>query len=114
MDKTIAQLRRGFVSSYCKTQEFIAFCRTFRFEFKKVLNELGCTGLECIYGHFYISGFFDSADGRTWYFCLDDVRDMVKQELLVRTAQHLKDFRGGINRYAQLNDLVNELRSIIR
>lgn len=114
MNKTLAQLKRGFISSYCRTQEFTAFCRTFKSEFKKVLGELGCTDLECFNGHFYISGFFSSANGRTWYFSIGDVRWMGKHEILVRTAQHRKDFTGGANMYAGLDALTESLERILR
>lgn len=114
MQKTIALLKRGFESSCYKTPEFTAFCRTFKSEFKKVLDGLGCTGLECSNGHFYVSGFFNSADGRLWYFNIGDVRWMGRpHSLLVRTARHRKDYSGGTNMYAKLEDFSGHLGRII-
>ena len=116
MIKTISQLKREFIDSGDKTAEFKSFCRMFKFEFKKVLDELGCTDLECSYGHFIISGFFNSADGRLWYFSLNDVRDMKYERelrLLVRTAKHHKDYTGGMNRFALLDDITDDLKRII-
>lgn len=113
MNKTIALLKRGFALSASNSPDFIAFCRTYKSEFRKVLNQLGCTGLECRNGHFYISGYFNSADGRLWYFSLDDVRCIGRLQLLVRTAQHRKDYKGGTNRYADLKTLTEDLGRII-
>ncbi len=113
MIKTISQLKRGFESSCYKTPEFSAFCRTFKSEFKKVLAELGCTDLECHNGHFDISGFFNSPNGQIWYFRLDDVRWMGEIKLLVRTAQHRRDFRGGRNNNLSLDILSDQLKEII-
>jgi hypothetical protein len=113
MKKTIAQLKRGFISSYIKTSEFKAFCRTFKSEFKKVLDELGSTNLECRNGHFDIRGFFNSADGRLWYFSLDDVRCMGELRLMVRIAKDRKTHTGEQTRWVNLEDFSDNLRRII-
>lgn len=113
MNKTITLLKCGFVSSCYKTGGFKSFCRTFKSEFKKVLGELGCTDLECSYGHLYISGFFSAPDGRLWYFNIGDVRWMGELKLLVRTALHRKDYTGGVNMYAWLDGLSDNLKRII-
>lgn len=114
MNKTIALLKIGFVSSSQTTPQFKAFCRTFKSEFKKILNSLGCVDLECSIGHFYISGFFNSADGQLWYFNLGDVRWMGQLNILVRTAKHRKDYTGGGNMYAKLEGLAENLVRIIK
>lgn len=114
MNKTLSLLKRGFESSSSKTPEFTAFTRTFKSEFKKVLKELNCTELECINGHFDISGFFNSANGQLWYFNIGDVRWGQRNSLLIRTAQHRKDYTGGPNMYAGLEYLIPELKRIIQ
>lgn len=43
MKKTLILLKQGFESSAYKTPEFIAFTRTFKSEFKKVLKDLKCS-----------------------------------------------------------------------
>ena len=73
MNNTLTLLKMGFESSTETTPEFKRFIRTFKSEFNKLLQKLGCTGLECHNGHFYISGFFNSANGQLWYFNLPDV-----------------------------------------
>lgn len=115
MNNTLTLLKMGFESSTETTPEFKRFIRTFKSEFNKLLQKLGCTGLECHNGHFCISGFFNSANGQLWYFNLPDVRDMVHGgSLLVRTAKHRKDYYGGTNRYANMSNLEEELSRILR
>ena len=113
MNKTLQQLKRGFESASYKTPEFTSFCRTFKSEFGKLLKELGCSDLECSNGHFEISGFFNSADGRLWYFNIGDVRWMLGDTMLVRTAEHRKDYKGGWNQNANLHYLKQDLTRLI-
>lgn len=114
MKKTLTFLKQGFESSAHKTPEFIAFTRTFKSEFKKVLKGLKCSELECSNGHFDISGFFNSANGQLWYFALSDVRWISDDRcMLIRTAKHRKDFHGGQNRYADIGNLEEELSRIL-
>lgn len=108
-------IKRGFHSSPGKTPEFLAFARTFRSEFKKELQALGCTEPEFHTGHFEMSGFFNSADGQLWYFSIGDVRWMIGGlQMLVRTAQHRKDYHGGQNQSARLEAFSESLGDIIR
>ncbi len=113
MNKTITLLHKGFESSCGKTPEFTAFTKTFKTEFRGVLNAMRCENITFSIGHFYISGFFDDANGKLWYFNLGDVRCMSDMTLLVRTAQHRKDYTGGHNRYAHINNLQQTLSIII-
>lgn len=113
MNNTLTLLKRGFESSTETTPEFKRFTRTFKSEFNKLLKKIGCAGLECHNGHFYISGFFNSANGQLWYFSISDVRDMFRGSLLVRTAKHRKDYQGGQNRYADMSNLEEELSRIL-
>ena len=111
MKKTIAKLKEGFQSSSTKTEEFKAFCRTFKSEFTKELQSINATNIVFRNGHFYISGFF-TVDSQAWYFSLSDVRgfeyglkvnpDSCMNKLLYRTAKDYRDFTGGSNRYATI------------
>lgn len=114
MNKTQKLIKRGFESSSYKTPEFTAFSRTFKSEFRKVLNELKCAGLECSIGHFFISGFFNSPSGQLWHFSIGDVRWGENDSILIRTAQHRKDYTGGSNQYARLENLKTALSHIIK
>lgn len=113
MDKTLNLLHKGFESSSGKTPEFTSFTRIFKTEFRNVLNAMRCKNITFNVGHFYISGFFDDANGQLWYFNIGDVRWMSDMIILVRTAEHRKDYTGGNNRYALLNNLQQTLGVLI-
>ena len=96
-----------FESSTGKTPEFMQFIR----DIKKHLKGIAGLEYELIFsvGHFYFSGFFkNKATGKYAYFYSSDVRyfpDAWYNDLLVRTAQHDKDFTGGSNHFYRLPDL---------
>lgn len=107
MKKSLALLRKGFVSSSGTTPEFLAFYRTFKKEWTAMLTVLGCTKIEIDKGHFYVSGFFTTKEGKIYYFSLSDVRsfredDMHFGSLMYRTALHYKDYTGGRNQYVPM------------
>jgi hypothetical protein len=110
MENSIAQLRRGFMSSSVKTPQFKTFARTFKCEFKKELDKINAKIEHYNVGHFYVSGFFRKYD-KLYYFSLSDVRGLdpdsnsCMSQLLYRTAKHLKDYTGGINQYVSLHDV---------
>lgn len=113
MIKSLAMLMNGFESSASETPEFKNFFSTFKREFKRELVALGATDIKFSKGHFYVSGFFTSKTGQAYYFCLSDVRgmndgirmnsDSCMSKLLYRTADHYKDFTGGMNQYVSIN-----------
>jgi hypothetical protein len=102
MKKSIAMMKKGFESSSGLTPEFARFFRTFKSEFTKELQTIGATNIEFSRGHFYVSGFFRTPDGQTWYFSISDVRFFPDRRLLYRTAKDYKDYTGGRNRYRDI------------
>jgi hypothetical protein len=102
MKQIKALLERGFQSSSGKTPEFSAFARLFKKHFTKELESVGALLKVYSIGHFYVSGFF-TIDEQLFYFSISDVRNYKEQghwgSVLIRTAQHLKDFTGGTNTY---------------
>jgi hypothetical protein len=93
-----------FESSTFKTQQFNDFAKLFKRELNKELKTIGVTKVKYNIGHFYSSGFFEK-DSQIYYFSLSDVRDMKFQnkiELLYRTAESYKDFKGGSNQYVTI------------
>lgn len=96
----------SFESSSGKTPEFMAFARAFRtyINHKAKLNQLQLVNVST--GHFYISGFFlNPRSGKYAYFSINDVRggsDAWWNNVLIRTAQHDKDWTGGSNQYTAL------------
>ena len=95
-----------FESSSGKTEQFKQFVRMFKTEFKKEMASIGATDIEFNVGHFYISGFFNMGT-KLYYFSLSDVRDFSPSRrisLLYRTAQHRKDWTGGVNQYVNIEE----------
>ena len=120
MKKSLALLLIGFQSSTGLTPEFAQFYRTFKSEFTKELKSIGATNIVFSRGHFYISGFF-TVNGQAYYFNLSDVRgmdyslrnnpDSCMSQLLYRTAQHYKDYTGGMNQYVRIGQgMAQEMR----
>lgn len=103
MNKTLALLKAGFVSSSGKTPEFTSFVSVFKKEFKKELTSVGATNLQFNVGHFYISGFY-TIETQIYYFCLDDVRWNAGDSIYYRTAKDYKDYTGGCNKYTTLQN----------
>jgi hypothetical protein len=96
MEKTIQLLQAGFESSSDTTPEFKKYASTFNRELKARLQELNAELVAFNRGHFYVSGFFTKA-GQYYYFSQSDVRHFPSTDILVRTAQHAKDYSGGTN-----------------
>jgi len=110
--KTVLALQQEFVSSSRLTPQFACFYRLFKKEFSAALRKnFDITEIKMSRGHFYISGFFQLADGRIWYFSLGDVR-WGDGKLLVRTAKSFEDYTGGANNFLKLSDIA-ELKRIV-
>lgn len=109
--KRIAELLmagiRYFQSGTINSKQFHEFFDMFKKAFTAELRKLSATEIEFSKGHFYLSGFF-KVDEQHYYFSISDVRHGFgfgrngKPEMLVRTAQHSKDYTGGSNRYVEI------------
>lgn len=97
MEKSIDLYCQGFESATRNTPEFNKFFRSFKKEFTEELQNANCKNIVFHKGHFYLSGFFTTIDGRIYYFFLSDVRDFNNFTMYVRTAKDYKDFTGGVN-----------------
>ncbi len=97
---------KNFESSSETTQEFRNFARDYKKHITKVFNGAGLTLASFNRGHFYISGFALNPDTKKYaYFSIHDVRggqDDWLSNVLVRSAEHIKDYRGGSNGFASL------------
>ena len=105
-----------FESSSYKTKEFLAFARMFR---SYVVKEAAKNGLgleNWSNGHFYCSAFFkNSGTGKYVYLSISDVRhfsDSWYDDILVRTAEHPKDYTGGRNQSASLKNIGMMLKKL--
>lgn len=103
--KIIAQILAlgNFQSSSSKTPQFLKFAKHFKIALKRELATIGASDVSFNVGHFYISGFFVTKDGGTYYFSIPDVRGAVTQ-MMYRTARDKKDYTGGSNQYVQIGE----------
>lgn len=104
-----------FESSSYKTPEFMSFARDFKSTVKKLVgSEWELVNMNS--GHFYMSGFLkNKADGRLVYMSISDVRhfsDSWYSNILIRTAQHEKDYTGGSNNYSTLEKLLENINKL--
>jgi len=107
-------LQHKFESSSALTPEFAAFYRNIKSYLKKQLApEFNFTVSR---GHFEFSGFAQNKATGLWaYFSASDIRywpDGWYHNLLIRTAKHGKDYRGGCNQETSLNSLKEKLLEI--
>jgi hypothetical protein len=116
MKNIIANLLGGinyFGSSSVNSPEFNKFFNAFKRVMKKELEGVGATDFKMSKGHFYLSGFFRIGE-QLIYFSISDVRHGFgfnrsgQPEMLVRTAQHNKDFSGGANNYVVIEEGIAE------
>ena len=103
-----------FVSSTVITEEFKQFFRRYRSALKKTLPD----GLKIIGfspNHFCGSGFV--TDGEHYvYFSFSDVRHFPNawyHNILIRTAKHEKDYRGGTNEYTSLPKFGEDVQRLL-
>jgi hypothetical protein len=91
-------------------------CKQFGDDLKRALkNDLGSDyKVEVSIGHFGISGFVSKNDFYV-YFSVEDLRDDDKgfKNVLYRTAENNEDFRGGSNRFCNLEDLVVRIKDLL-
>lgn len=106
MLKFVRMLEQDFESSSVDTEQFKEFVRTFKKEFKGLLKNY-ITKIEFSKGHFEISGFFTLLLDDIYYFNLGDVR-WNKDQMLIRKAEHYKDWTGGQNSFILVNDKFKE------
>lgn len=107
MKKILELLKIEFESSTTKTAQFTSFAKEFKKALKEELDTIDAVLTSYNVNHFYISGFFKVED-KIYYFSLSDVRGMhfgyEDPELLYRTADNEKDFKGGANQYVKIGE----------
>jgi len=102
-------LNVNFESSCSLTPEFSSFARQFKAYVKKICgSDFEIVGWSR--GHFYLSGFLkNKKTNKLSYFSTSDVRHFPGEwykNLLVRTAEHEKDYRGGRNNWTTLPEII--------
>ena len=103
--KTTPWLSVHFYTSIYNTDQFIAFSRDFRSDLRSMVKIAGWEVESVSVQHFYIYGFLQNADKtKMLYFSIPDVRSFHNEwasNMLVRTAEHNKDWTGGRNEYVK-------------
>jgi hypothetical protein len=110
MDNISTTLATGYLhfeSSSGTTKQWSDFYNLFKREFNKELKKLGATNIVYHKGHFCLTGFFTSESGQIYYFSLSDVRSSNTQ-VMYRTADHYKDWRGGSNQWVHIHTDMHE------
>lgn len=103
-----------FESSCSLTEEFALFAK----QYKKAIAEAmhGYTLVNFSRGHFYISGFFkNTINGKLVYFSTSDVRGSNNEwfdNILIRTAEHDRDYTGGNNCFTSLKNIKEQADSL--
>jgi len=85
---------------------FRNFQRVFKSALLAELKKVNAVNVVFSYGHYYISGFF-TVNNQPYYFSLSDVRATfpvmgLRYPLMYRTADNYKDYRGGSNRWVEM------------
>lgn len=103
-----------FISTCGKSKQ----CSQFGMDLGKALkNDLGAEyNVEINIGHFYISGFVNKVGTDKYvYFSVEDLRDMDNgfMNVLFRSAENNKDYRGGNNHFCKLYELDVKIKELL-
>jgi hypothetical protein len=105
--RTDKYINHNFESSTVKTSEFKSFARAFKGDIKELIqNDFELVSFNT--GHFQVSGFLKFNLNENYiYFSISDVRHFPnkwKTNILIRKAEHDKDFSGGSNNFTTLEN----------
>lgn len=77
-------------------------------------NIKGFEDLKITTNYYDISGFV-KANGKYCYISMPDLRyqDRWVNDILVREAEGMRDFKGGRNQFTELNNLVEDMENIL-
>lgn len=115
---TVRNLIEGWNESGTNSKHsprFQDFVRKFRSAFTRELKSVGATEIVVNQGHYYLFGFF-TIGTQAYYFSVGDIRWIFhcggcKIPLLYRTAQHYKDWTGGMNHFVEIESgMINKMK----
>lgn len=104
-----------------KSPDFVRFAKDMRSAIKDGCESCGMTLADFHVGHYDVSGFVEQ-DGRFVYFSYSLARalpiDLERRDamrgFLYRTAEAVKDYRGGMNHFTDWANLVDDIASLLR
>ena len=89
-------------------EDYKSFQRKYINYLRSVCKENGWELLVSSKGHYWLSAFIRNTAGKHLYLSISDVRYWKNEwynNILIRTAEHSKDYRGGRNNYTRLCEL---------
>lgn len=93
--------------------DYLKFQRTARSELRKIAQSAGYSLHKFYPNHYEFSAVLrNDADGRYVYIAIHDVRGLAGRwynEVLYRSMEHDKDWRGGTNRWCRWDELTDAL-----
>ena len=100
-----------FVPSCADTRDFGDFARHLRIALQKECAAHGLTLKKFNRGYFEVSALVEAPSGKMCYLHISDVRDEASafERVLYRTARDDRDFTGGMNHFASLANVVEEV-----
>ena len=110
-------LHAEYESSSSRTTQYLTFCRVFKKQFKKLLNDnFDILKIKISKpNHFDQTGFFEMKNGNIYYFSIGDLR--WDKCFLIRTAKDFEDYTGGSNDYCNTENFeqfMADLKRIIQ
>jgi hypothetical protein len=109
-------LGNEFESSSSVTEEYMAWKKDYRKEMKKMLPDNFEMLPKTSDAHFSASGFIRNKDtNKLVYWSISDIRyfqDTWYNNILIRTAEHDKDWTGGGNNYATWNNFTSKCKDL--
>ena len=103
-----------FSSGGSTGEDFIVFAKEFKKFIKENLPDQAVL-VDFSRGHYILSGFISRA-GKFVYFSISDVRHFPGSwidDILIRTAQHDKDYTGGSNGSASLTSFSKDVERLL-
>ena len=97
--------RWKFTSGGTTGEDFREFAKLFFKHLNKILKPKKLRLVKCSTGHYYVCGFVTDGEKKFVYFSISDVRSFPltwRDNILIRTAEHDKDWTGGSNNYTSL------------
>ena len=114
--KTLAAFKHwGFSSGGTTGEDFKVFARKYKNHIQKQLKSVGLELTNFSSGHYIGSGFVTNGS-KFVYFSYSDVRHFPNSwfnNILIRTAEHEKDYTGGHNNYTTLENFAEDVKRLI-
>ena len=102
-----------------KSQEFIQFAKDMKSTIREICKERGVELVKWSVGHYDVSGFIKKNEKFVYFsyseprhFAIDLNASSCMNGILIRTAEHEKDYRGGFNHFCniyQMGGMVDRL-----